>query len=80
MEDSIFSFCHSESILAHPKETINRAEAALEGSMCRQENLFTIHSLKQISSTVYSFSVYEASKHSVKVSYILKELCRFLFI
>jgi len=78
VEDGIFWFCHSESILAHPEEIINRAEAALEGNTCSKGNLFTTHSLQQISSTAYSFSVYEASKHSVKLSYILEKLCRLI--
>lgn len=48
VEDGIFWFCNSESILAQLDEMINRAEAALEGSTCRQENLFTSHSLQQM--------------------------------
>lgn len=49
MEDGIFWFCNSESIQAQLEEMINRAETALEGSTCRQENLVTSNSLQQVS-------------------------------
>lgn len=57
VEDSIFWFCDSESIVAQLEEMMNSSEAALEGSMCRQENLFTFHSLQQASSNMKHQSV-----------------------
>lgn len=49
VEDGIFWFCNSESILAQLEEMTKRAEDTLERSTCRQENLFTSHSLQQVS-------------------------------
>lgn len=80
MEDGIFWFCYSESILAHLEEMTNRAEAALEGNV-QTKILFTVHSPHKISGVVYSFSVYEAPQYSVKLRCIEEKLCGlFLFI
>lgn len=64
MEDGIFWFWNPESILAHPEEMINRTEAALEENTCTQENLFTIHSLQQISCIVCTKAFCKTKLHS----------------
>lgn len=77
VKDGIFWFCNSESILAPLEEMTDPRLHWREAHAGKKIYLLATVFSKSLLN-VYLCSVYEAPKHSVKLSYILEQLCRLL--